>query len=67
MPYKSSVKEILENPQDVINAFNTFYHEKKHRYLDLLFEKGLPYDLGVMVFSMYDFKPVFLIEFVNEK
>ena len=63
---KSSVKEILENPQDVINAFNTFYHEEKYRYLDVLFEKGLSYDLGVMVFSMFDFKPAFLIEFVNQ-
>ena len=61
------IRTILENPQDVINAFNTFYHQKKYRYLDVLFEKGLSYDLGVIVFSMYDFKPVFFIEFVNTK
>ena len=61
------IRTILENPQDVINAFNTFYHERKYRYLDVLFEKGLSHDLGVMMLSMYDFRTESIIEFVNEK
>lgn len=59
------IRTILENPQDVINAFNTFYHKRKYRILDALFEKGLSYDLGVMVLSMHDFKPLFHLEYLN--
>ena len=61
------IRTILGNPQDVINAFNTFYHERKYRYLDVLFKEGLSYDLGVMMLSMYDFRTESILEFVNEK
>ena len=58
---------ILENPQELINAFNSFYHEGKYLILDKLFERGLSYDLGFMVLSMHDFKPIFLVEFTSIK
>ena len=61
------IRTILENPQDVINKFNIFCQERRYRILDILFKKGLSYDLGVMMLSMYDFRTESILEFVNEK
>jgi hypothetical protein len=63
---KFNVKEILENPQDLINEFNTFYDERKSSILDILYQKGLSNDIGLMVLSTSNFRFETISEFVNE-